>query len=139
MEIKNKKAYFDYYINKELEAGISLMGSEIKSIRNGKAHLKDSYIKIKNDEAYVINMFISKYDEANQFNHDETRTRKLLLHKKEIINIKKELEQEGISAIPLKLYLKNNKAKLLIGLGKGKKLFDKRRAIRERDLKKEVM
>lgn len=137
MEIKNKKAYFDYYIEKEYEAGIVLQGTEIKSIRDGKAQLKDSYVRIKGDEAFVINMFISKYFEGNQFNHEETRTRKLLLHKKEIRKLKEEVEAGGMSIIPLKLYLKDQKAKLLIGLAKGKKLYDKRESIKIRDLERE--
>ena len=137
MEIKNKKAYFDYYIEKEYEAGIVLQGTEIKSIRDSKAQLKDSYVRIKGDEAFVINMFISKYFEGNQFNHEETRTRKLLLHKKEIRKLKEEVEAGGMSIIPLKLYLKDQKAKLLIGLAKGKKLYDKRESIKIRDLERE--
>lgn len=139
MEAKNKKAYFDYFILKELEAGISLKGTEIKSIKEGKVQLKDSFVRIKNDEAYVINLFIAKYEQGNQFNHEETRTRKLLLHKKQIKDLKKEVEQEGLSIVPLKMYLKNQKAKLLIGLVKGKKLYDKREAIKKRDLKREAM
>lgn len=138
MEAKNKKAYFDYFILKELEAGISLKGTEIKSIKDGKVQLKDSFVRIKNDEAYVINLFISKYEQGNQFNHEETRTRKLLLHKKQIKDLKKEVEQGGLSIVPLKMYLKNQKAKLLIGLVKGKKLYDKREAIKKRDLNREV-
>ena len=136
MEIKNKKAYFDYFIQKEIEAGMVLTGTEIKSIREGGAALKDSYVKIKNDEAYVINMYIKKYNQGNIFNHEETRTRKLLLHKKEIANIKKEIELNGITVVPLKIYLKNGKAKLLIGIAKGKKLYDKREAIKKRDLER---
>ncbi len=139
MEAKNKKAYFDYFILKELEAGISLKGTEIKSVKDGKVQLKDSFVRIKDDEAYVINLFIAKYEQGNQFNHEETRTRKLLLHKKQIKALKKEVEQDGLSIVPLKMYLKNQKAKLLIGLVKGKKLYDKREAIKKRDLKREVM
>lgn len=138
METKNKKAYFDYFILKEIEAGISLKGTEIKSIKDGKVQLKDSFVRIKNDEAYVINLFIAKYEQGNQFNHEETRTRKLLLHKKQIKDLKKEVEQNGLSIVPLKMYLKNQKAKLLIGLVKGKKLYDKRETIKKRDLKREV-
>lgn len=138
MEAKNKKAYFDYFILKEIEAGISLKGTEIKSIKDGKVQLKDSFVRIKNDEAYVINLFIAKYEQGNQFNHEETRTRKLLLHKKQIKDLKKEVEQNGLSIVPLKMYLKNQKAKLLIGLVKGKKLYDKRETIKKRDLKREV-
>ena len=137
MEIKNKKAYFDYEITKELEAGIVLVGTEIKSVRKGSVDLKDSFVTIKNNEAFVLNIYIAKYDEGNIFNHDERRTRKLLLHKTEIKRLKEAKEQEGISIIPLKMYLKKDKAKLLIGIGKGKKLYDKRESIKKRDLERE--
>ncbi len=139
MEIKNRKAYFDYFIEKEIEAGIVLTGTEIKSIRNGSCNLKDSYAKIKNSEVYVINMFISKYDDGNRFNHDERRTRKLLLHKAEIKRLLEYTSKEGYTLIPLKLYFKNQKAKILIGVCKGKHNYDKRRAIKERELKKEAV
>jgi SsrA-binding protein len=134
MEINNRKAYFDYFIEEEIEAGIALVGTEIKSIRNGSCNLKDSYAIIKNNEAFILGMHISKYKEGNQFNHDELRTRKLLLNKKEIIKIKTKITQEGYSLIPLKLYFKKNKVKLLLGIAKGKKLYDKRQSIKERDL-----
>ena len=137
MEVKNKKAYFDYEILKEYEAGIELVGTEIKSVRKGSVDLKDSFVTIKKNEAFIINMYIAKYEEGNQFNHDERRTRKLLLHKEEIKRLKEDKEKEGISIIPLKMYLKNNKAKLLIGIGKGKKLYDKRESIKKRDLERE--
>lgn len=137
MEIKNKKAYFDYFIEDEYEAGIELVGTEIKSIRSGNANLKDSYVVIKNNEAFLLNTYIGEYFEGNRFNHEERRTRKLLLHKKEINKLKEGSEQDGYSIIPLKIYLKNNKAKILIGLAKGKKLYDKRDAIKEKDLKRE--
>lgn len=137
MEIKNKKAYFDYFIEKELEAGIVLKGTEIKSIRKGSVDLKDSFVIIKNDEAFILNMYISKYESGNRFNHDERRTRKLLLHKKEILKLKDKSQKEGYTIIPLKLYLKNGKAKLIIALAKGKHLYDKRVAIKERDLERE--
>lgn len=137
MEIKNKKAYFDYFIEKELEAGIVLKGTEIKSIRKGGVDLKDSFVIIKNDEAFILNMYISKYESGNRFNHDERRTRKLLLHKKEILKLKDKSQKEGYTIIPLKLYLKNGKAKLIIALAKGKHLYDKRVAIKERDLERE--
>lgn len=139
VEIKNRKAYFDYFIEKEIEAGIVLTGTEIKSIRNGSCNLKDSYAKIKNSEVYVINMFISKYDDGNRFNHDERRTRKLLLHKAEIKRLLEYTSKEGYTLIPLKLYFKNQKAKILIGVCKGKHNYDKRRAIKERELKKEAV
>ncbi len=138
IEIKNKKAYFDYYILEEFEAGIVLSGTEIKSIRKGSVDLKDTFINIKNNEAYLLNMYIAKYEEGNIFNHDERRTRKLLLHKKEILKLKEKIQIEGYTLIPLKLYFKKNIVKVLIGLAKGKKVYDKRASIKEKDLKKEA-
>ncbi len=138
IEIKNKKAYFDYFIEDTYEAGIVLTGTEIKSIRNGSCNLKDTYARIKNNEAYVINMFIAPYEQGNIFNHDERRERKLLLHKKEIYKIKQNIEKEGYSLIPVKLYLKNGKAKVLLGVAKGKKLYDKRQALKEKDIKRDL-
>lgn len=137
IEVKNKKAYFDYIIEKEIETGIVLTGTEIKSIRKGSVDLKDSFARIKNLEVELINMYVAKYEEGNRFNHDERRTRKLLLHKKEIKKIKEDIQKEGYSLIPLKLYFKRNKVKILLGIGKGKKLFDKRDAIKKRDLDRE--
>jgi len=137
MEIKNKKAYFDYEILKEYEAGLELFGTEIKSIRNGSVDLRDSFVTIKDNEAYILNMYIAKYDEGNRFNHDERRTRKLLLHKAEIKKLKEARQEDGISIIPLKVYIKKNHAKVLIGLAKGKKLYDKRESIKKRDLERE--
>lgn len=137
MEIINKKAHFNYFINEELEAGISLVGTEIKSIKKGSVNITDSYVRIKNNEAYVINMFVDKYDEGSIFNHEPIRERKLLLHKKEIKKLLSMVTKEGYTLVPIKIYLKNGKAKLLIGIGKGKKLYDKRQTIKERDLKKE--
>lgn len=138
MEIKNRKAYFDYTIEKEYEAGIELKGTEIKSIRKGSADLKDSFVTIKENEAYLLNMYIAKYEEGNIFNHEERRTRKLLLHKEEIKRLKDAKQLEGISIVPLKMYLKNGKAKVLIAIAKGKKLYDKRESIKKRDLEREA-
>ena len=138
IEIKNKKAYFDYTILEEIEAGISLKGTEIKSIRKGSVDLKDTFITIKNNEAFLLNMYIAKYEEGNIFNHDERRTRKLLLHKSEIKKLKEKVSTEGLTLIPLKLYFKKNHVKVLVGLCKGKKLYDKRASIKERDLKREA-
>lgn len=138
IEVKNKRAYFDYTVLEELEVGIALTGTEIKSVRKGSIDLKDSFINIKNNEAYIINMYIAKYEEGNIFNHDERRTRKLLLHKKEISKIKEKVKLEGLTLIPLKLYFKKNKVKILMGICKGKKLYDKRASIKEKDLKKEA-
>ncbi len=136
--MKNKKAYFDYYIEKEIEAGIVLTGTEIKSVRNGSANLKDSYAKIKKDEIYIINMFIAKYDNGSYNNQDERRTRKLLLHKKEIKRLEEYSNKEGYTLIPLELYFKNNKAKIKLGVAKGKHNYDKRQAIKERELQREA-
>jgi SsrA-binding protein len=138
MEIKNKKAYFDYYIESELEAGIELMGTEIKSIRNGSAQIKDSYVIIKNNEAYILNMYIAKYEEGNIFNHDEVRTRRLLLHKKEIKKLKEAVSRDGYSIVPLKVYLKHGIAKVLIGVARGKKNYDKRAVLKKKTEQREV-
>lgn len=137
IEIKNKKAYFDYFIENEIEVGIALKGTEIKSVRKGSVDLKDSFVTIKNNEAFIINMYIAKYEEGNIFNHDERRSRKLLLHKKEIKKIKEKINVEGKTIVPLKLYMKNGKAKILIAIAKGKKLYDKRETIKKRDLERE--
>lgn len=138
MEIQNRKAYFDYEILETYEAGIALKGTEIKSIREGKVNLKDSYAIIKNNEIYLLNTHISHYDKGNIFNHDELRTRKLLLHKKEILKIRDNLQVQGLTLIPLKLYFKGNYAKILLGLAKGKKLYDKRESIKKRDVEREI-
>lgn len=137
MEVKNKKAYFDYFIEETLEAGIVLTGTEIKSIRKGSVDLKDTYVLIKKNEAFLLNMYVAKYEEGNQFNHDELRTRKLLLHKKEIKKMKEVLERDGYSFIPLKLYFKKGFVKVLIGMAKGKKNYDKRESIKKKDLERE--
>ena len=137
MEIINRKANFDYEILDTFEAGIVLTGTEIKSVRNGAVNLRDSYAIIKNGEMFVLNMHISEYTEGNIFNHDETRTRKLLMHKKEILKLANKIELNGFTLIPLRLYFKGNKAKLLIGLARGKKNYDKRDTIKERDINRE--
>ena len=137
MEIKNRKAYFDYFIEKEIECGIVLTGTEVKSIRKGSANLKDTYARIKNGEIFLINMFISPYEEGNRFNVPERRERKLLLKKQEILKLKNDVMKDGYSLIPLKLYFKGNYVKILLGLCKGKKLYDKRETIKERDLERE--
>ena len=137
MEILNRKARFNYFIIDEIEAGIELKGTEIKSIRNGKASIEDAYARIKNREVFFTNMFIAKYEEGNRFNHDERRERKLLLHKSEIIKLSKKLELDNYTLVPLKLYFKKNHAKISLGLCKGKKLYDKRETIKKRDLERE--
>ncbi len=137
MEVLNKKARFDYVLEKEIEAGIELCGTEVKSIRKGSVDLKDTFVNIKNNEAYILNMYIARYEEGNQFNHDERRTRKLLLHKKEILKLKSEIKENGKTIVPVKLYMKNGKVKLLIAIAKGKKLYDKREALKKKDLERE--
>lgn len=138
IEINNRKAKFDYQVFDTYEAGIVLTGTEIKSIRQGNCNIKDSYVIIKNNEAYVINMHISPYEEGNIFNHEETRTRKLLLHKKEILKLNDKLKISGYTIVPLKIYFNKNKAKMLIGLAKGKKNYDKRESLKEKDMKREM-
>jgi SsrA-binding protein len=138
LEINNRKAKFDYEILDTFETGIVLKGTEIKSIRNGSANLKDSYAIIKNNELFLLNMHISEYDHGNIFNHNETRTRKLLMHKKDILKLGSKIAQEGLTLIPLKLYFKKNKAKILLGLAKGKKNYDKRESIKEKDMKTDI-
>jgi len=138
IEIKNKKANFDYFIDEEIECGIVLKGTEIKSIRKGQANIKDSYAIIRNREVFLLNMFISKYENGSIFNHDERRTRKLLLNKREILKLRDKVEISGYTLIPLKLYFKNNKAKILLGVAKGKKNYDKRESIKEKDIQREI-
>lgn len=138
MEIKNKKANFDYFIEETIECGIELKGTEIKSLRKGSGDLKDTFALIRNGEVFLHNMYIAKYEEGNIFNHEERRTRKLLLHKHEIKKLKEKVDREGYSLVPLKAYLVKNKVKVLLGVGKGKKLYDKRETIKERDLKREA-
>lgn len=138
MEIINRKARFDYEIEETYEAGMSLTGTEIKSIRDGKANIKDSYVIIKSNEAYLLNTHISNYENGNIYNHDEKRTRKLLLNKKEIYKLRDKVEISGYTIIPLKIYFKGKHAKVLIGIAKGKKNYDKRQTIKERDLDREM-
>ena len=130
---QNKKARHDYFIEETYEAGIKLLGTEIKSIRLGKVNINDSFVTFKDGEAFANNMHISKYDQGNRFNHDETRARKLLLHKKEIVKLFSKTREQGLTIIPLKLYLKDGLCKLEIGIAKGKKDFDKRETLKEKN------
>jgi SsrA-binding protein len=139
MEIINRKASHDYFIKSTIEAGIELKGTEIKSIRAGSANISDSYARIKNFEVYLTNMYIAKYEEGNRFNHDERRERKLLLHKNEIIKLEHEITTKRYTLVPLKLYFKKNKVKVELGVCQGKKLYDKREALKEKDLKRKEM
>ena len=137
--VTNKKAVYDYFILSKYEAGIVLQGSEIKSIRNHAVNLKDSYVVIKNQEVFILNMHIAEYSHGNLFNHDPFRTRKLLLHKKEILKMQLKIKQEGFTLIPTKLYFnEKGKVKVEIALAKGKKLYDKREAIKQREQKREL-
>lgn len=138
MEIYNRKAKHDYFIEDTYEAGIALTGTEIKSIRMGNANIKDSYGIIKNNEVFLLNMFVSEYTEGNMFNHNVTRTRKLLLHKKEIKRISEKVDTQGLTLIPLKLYFKNNILKVELGICRGKKNYDKRESLKERDIKRNI-
>lgn len=140
MEILNRKAKHDYFIEEVYEAGIVLTGTEIKSIRNGNCNIKDCYGIIRNHEVYLLNMFVSPYKEGNIFNHEETRNRKLLLHKKEIKKLEEAVRLKGLTLIPLKLYFaENNILKVFLGVCRGKKDYDKRESIKERDMKREAL
>ncbi len=135
---KNKKAYHDYEILEKYEAGIELKGTEIKSIREHRVNLKDSFCLIKNGQTTVHNMHISPYGYGNIYNHDPTRIRRLLLHKKEILKLADKLAQKGLTLVPISLYIKGKHAKLEIALVKGKKLHDKRESLREKDIKRDM-
>ena len=136
MEILNRKAHYDYFIKDTYEAGIELKGTEIKSLRKGNANINDAYARVKNNEVFITNMFIAKYEEGNIFNHDERRERKLLLHKREILKINELVTQKRYTIIPLKLYFVRNKVKVSLGICQGKKNYDKRESIKEKDLQR---
>nr|WP_106780870.1 SsrA-binding protein SmpB [Lysinibacillus timonensis] len=135
---QNKKASHDYFIEETYEAGMVLQGTEIKSIRAGKVQLKDSYVQIRNGEAWINNMHISPYEQGNRFNHDPLRIRKLLLHKKQIGELLGAVKRDGYTIVPLKMYIKDGYAKLLVGLGKGKKDYDKRHDMKKKEAKREM-
>jgi len=135
---QNKKAYHDYSIEETLEAGIQLQGTEVKSLREGKGNLKDSYVLIKDSESFLFNCHISPYSHGNIMNHEPLRTRKLLLHRKEIERLRGKIQQKGYALIPLKIYFKDSFAKVEIGLAKGKRLYEKRETIKEREAKRTI-
>jgi len=136
---KNKKAFFNYEILEKHEAGISLLGSEVKSIREGRISLKESYAEIKRGEIFLINCHINPYEAANRFNHDPLRERKLLLHRREIKRLTGKVKEKGLTLIPTKVFISNQgKVKVEISLGKGKKAYQKREIIRERDRDREM-
>lgn len=135
---QNKKANHDYFIDETIEAGIVLQGTEIKSVRNGKVQLKDAFVRIRNNEAWISNMHISPYEQGNRFNHEPLRSRKLLLHKKQINELIGLSKQDGYSIIPIKMYMKDGFAKVLIGMGKGKKNYDKRDDLKKKEAKRDI-
>ena len=134
----NKKAYHDYFIDETYEAGIELAGTEVKSLRQGKCSIKEAYVTIDNGQIYVNGMHINPYEKGNIFNKDPLRKRKLLLHKYEINKLAGKIKEKGYTIVPLKLYFKNGKAKLEIGVAKGKHTYDKKESIKERDIKRET-
>ena len=134
----NKKAYFDYFIEDKYEAGISLAGTEVKSLRMGKCSIKESFIRIEKGEVYIYNMHISPYEKGNIFNKDPLRIKKLLLHKQEIRKIEGQIAQKGYTVVPLNVFFKGSLVKLEIGLAKGKKLYDKRQDIAKKDQRREA-
>lgn len=135
---QNKKAYHDYFVLEKLEAGIELFGTEVKSIRQGKINLKDSWCFVKDGEMFVNGMHISPYEQGNIFNRDPLRTKRLLLHKREIRRFYANVKQEGLSIVPLSVYFSKGRAKVEIGLCKGKKLYDKRETAAKRDAQREI-
>lgn len=134
----NKKANYDFAIEETIEAGIVLEGTEIKSIRNGKVQLRDAFVLIRNNEAWISNMHINPYEQGNRFNHDPVRSRKLLLHRKQIASLVGQTKERGTAIVPLKMYIKDGFAKVLIGVGKGKKLYDKRADMKKKEAKREM-
>lgn len=134
---KNKKAFFEYHILEKFEAGLELKGSEIKSIRAGQMSLVEAYVRVDGEQAWLVNSHVAPYDFANRYNHDPKRERRLLLHKKEIVSLWDAVRQKGVTIIPIQVVLKNGLAKVEIGLAKGKKLYDKRKQIAERDFERD--
>ena len=135
---RNKRARHDYHILETWEAGLVLTGTEVKSLRDGKANLSDAYGVVKDGEVYLLNLHVSPYEQGNQFNHDPTRTRKLLLHRREIRRMIGAVERQGLTLIPLELYFKRGRAKVALALGKGKQAHDKREDIKRKDDEREI-
>lgn len=135
---QNRKASHDYIIEETIECGMVLTGTEIKSLRNGRINLKDGFARVKNGEVWLHNVHISPFEQGNIFNHEPLRTRKLLLHKQQIRRIEKDVKTVGYTLVPLKVYLKDGFAKCLIGLAKGKKNYDKKEALKQKDIKRET-
>ena len=135
---KNRRAFHEFNIEDRLEAGVALVGSEVKSCRHGSVSLQDAYVQVQNGEAFLVNSHISEYGPANRFNHSPTRLRKLLLHRREIDKLEVRLRQQGQSAVPIALFFKNGRVKVDVGIGKGKTFVDRRDVVREREMKREV-
>ncbi|MFH1130304.1 MAG: SsrA-binding protein SmpB [Pseudomonadota bacterium] len=135
---RNKRAFRDYFIQDRLEAGMILLGSEVKSLRDGRASLSDSYAEVRNTELFLVNSHISEYPQASYFNHDPLRERKLLLHQHEIHRLGVKLNERGFTLIPLELYFVRGKAKVELGLAKGKRQYDKRNAVKQRDIDRDM-
>ena len=138
MSLKIKKAFHDYFILDTYEAGIELKGTEIKSVRLGHVNLKDGFIRFKNNEAFIENMHIAPYEQGNIFNHQPLRNRKLLLHKKQIKKLQREVKENGLTVVPTKLYFNTSKLKVEIALARGKKLYDKRQDLKAKDAKRDM-
>lgn len=134
----NRKAYHDYHIDQDYEAGIALVGTEIKSVRAGQVNLRDGYVQIREGEAWLMNVHIAPYDHANRENHEPRRDRKLLLHKREIARLQSKVQEKGFTIVPLRVYIKGNKAKVEIALARGKRQYDKRAAIASRDSERHI-
>ena len=137
--VENRKARHDYFVEESIEAGIALVGSEIKSVRAGRVNLRDSYVRIENDEAWLLNSHISPWPQAGTyFNHEPTRKRKLLLHREEIDRLRGKVEQKGLTLVPLKMYFLRGRLKVEVAVAKGKKLYDKRDTLAEHDAEREI-
>lgn len=134
----NRKAYHDYHLQDNIEAGIVLTGTEIKSIRAGRVNLRDAYVKPENNELWLLNAHIARYEPSSYLSHEPTRPRKLLLHRKQIVNLTSKVQEKGLTLVPLKLYIKNGIAKVEVALAKGKKLYDKRESIIRRETEREI-
>lgn len=134
----NKKAYHDYFLEEKIEAGIELVGTEVKSLRMGKCSIKEAFVRIDNGEIYIYQMHISPYEKGNIFNRDPLRPRKLLLHKYEILKLEGKIKEKGYTVVPVEVYFNKGRVKLMIALAKGKKLYDKRADIKAKDLKREA-
>jgi len=134
----NRKAYHDYFIEETLEAGLVLTGTEIKSVRGGRVNLRDSYVRIERGEAWLLNVHIAPYEQGNRYNVNPTRDRKLLLHRPEILRLQGKAQAKGMTIVPLRVYLRGNRAKVELALAKGKRQYDKREAIAQRDAEREM-